>query len=386
MAIEIIGRLTGFNDTKANCEASSGILGEMQFAGSSDTGEFGINFGAGWRWYPTGTSSIPMGGSGNTLLIYDDSTFKVTGTAINFGSNLSVSVTGSVAFVDATGGSSLTVKELDGSPSVSNVTEIKVTNGKLTDNGGGSVSLDLSVTGTSSSYSEDGWLATNETWTFSSADAPSYVISTPSDVTQKYSPGMRVKFTQGGIVQYSIITKVTYASSTGTLTFYSGTDYSVTGTTISSPYYSTQKAPLGFPLDPSKWTVTVTDVTERGQNSPVQNTWYNLGSISISIPIGSWRTIYHVAPQVNVGTAAGVSVTVTLSTANNSESDSELSAFLYNGNVSILIATVTKEKTITAASKTSYYLNTRTILTSMVGVENRNDLNKLVIRAICAYL
>ena len=37
------------------------------------------------------------------------------------------------------GGSSLTVQDVDGSPSVSNVTTIRVTNGSLTDNGGGTV-------------------------------------------------------------------------------------------------------------------------------------------------------------------------------------------------------------------------------------------------------
>lgn len=42
------------------------------------------------------------------------------------------------------GGSSLTVKDQDGTPTVSNVTTIKVTNGKLTDDGSGTVSLDLS--------------------------------------------------------------------------------------------------------------------------------------------------------------------------------------------------------------------------------------------------
>jgi hypothetical protein len=40
-------------------------------------------------------------------------------------------------------GASLTVKEEDGAPSVAGVTEIKVTNGTVTDNGGGSVSLDF---------------------------------------------------------------------------------------------------------------------------------------------------------------------------------------------------------------------------------------------------
>ena len=43
------------------------------------------------------------GSAENTLLIYDDSIFKVTGTTISFDDNLAVHVTGSVAFVDWTG-------------------------------------------------------------------------------------------------------------------------------------------------------------------------------------------------------------------------------------------------------------------------------------------
>ena len=47
------------------------------------------------------------------------------------------------------GGGSLEVKEADGAPDVTNVSLIIVSNGKLTDNGGGSVSLDLSGGGAS---------------------------------------------------------------------------------------------------------------------------------------------------------------------------------------------------------------------------------------------
>src|SRR3990167_1725709 len=45
------------------------------------------------------------GGGSNVLPIFDDSVFKVTGSAISFDSNLSVSVTGSFAYVNSSGGS-----------------------------------------------------------------------------------------------------------------------------------------------------------------------------------------------------------------------------------------------------------------------------------------
>jgi hypothetical protein len=57
------------------------------------------NDGAGLLTWDAGTG----GGGGNTLLIYDNSVFKVTGTAIVFQDGLVVRVTGSIAYVDWTG-------------------------------------------------------------------------------------------------------------------------------------------------------------------------------------------------------------------------------------------------------------------------------------------
>lgn len=45
--------------------------------------------------------------------------------------------------VSGGGGSPLTVREIDGTPSVASVGTINVTNGKLTDNGGGNVTIDV---------------------------------------------------------------------------------------------------------------------------------------------------------------------------------------------------------------------------------------------------
>lgn len=49
------------------------------------------------------------GGGGSSILVYDDSVFKVTGTSISFDSNLSVAVTGSVAYVSSSGGASISI-------------------------------------------------------------------------------------------------------------------------------------------------------------------------------------------------------------------------------------------------------------------------------------
>lgn len=71
----------------------------------------------------------------------------VTGVSKIVVSNGSLTDNGGGQVTLVTGGGSLEVKEADGAPDVTGVTLISVTNGKLTDNGGGSVSLDLSGSG-----------------------------------------------------------------------------------------------------------------------------------------------------------------------------------------------------------------------------------------------
>ena len=50
-----------------------------------------------------GPQGPPGSGGGGDLLLYDDSIFKITGTAISFDDNLDVAVTGSIAYVTAEG-------------------------------------------------------------------------------------------------------------------------------------------------------------------------------------------------------------------------------------------------------------------------------------------
>ena len=78
------------------------------------------------------------GGDGGTF----DAANLTSGAATD-GQVLTADGAGGAGWEAPTGGG-LTVKEVDGAPSVGTVTEIRVTNGKLTDVGGGVVSIDLS--------------------------------------------------------------------------------------------------------------------------------------------------------------------------------------------------------------------------------------------------
>lgn len=233
----------------------------------------------------------------------------------------------------------------------------------------------------------DGWVDAGETWTYGSADDPTYTFTISGDLTGKYSLGMKVRFSQStGGTKYGFITKIAESGGTTTVTLYMGTDYNLENEVISSPYYSVVKAPFGFPLDPAKWTVAVTDTTQRIQTSPVSGTWYNLGSVSISIPIGIWDVEYHVKLYGTKATNS-LDVLVSLSTSNNSESDGTMSVREDATTTTNLAAGVVyRRRTITLTSKTSYYLITKTGTASMINIYNLNDQMALILRAKCVYL
>lgn len=236
-----------------------------------------------------------------------------------------------------------------------------------------------------------GWIVA-DAMTYASADDPTYTMTCSGDKTTVYYAGQRIKLTQStGGTKYFIVTKVAYSDPNTTLTLYGGTDYNLENEAISTPYYSLVKAPAGFPLDPTKWTVEVTDTTQRTQASPVQNTWYNLGSITITLPIGIWNIYYKVdATPYSANTIASVDQETTLSTANNSESDEDFTTRIRHNitavATNILESTVVAKKTLVLTSKTAYYLNARTTIESMSNITFDNAIVKLIIRAVCAYL
>lgn len=235
--------------------------------------------------------------------------------------------------------------------------------------------------------SSAGWVALAETLAYASADDPTYTATcTGVDLTSTLSVGMKLRVSQTtGGTKYFIITAIAFSTDT-TITLYGGTDYDLVNEAISNPYFSVVKAPHGFPLNPTKWTVEVTDGTSRVQASPAANVWYNVGSISISIPIGVWDVSYQVVPYGLFGSATNCLVWSTLSTANNSESDADMTAVVYATSVKEAATSVYRAKTISVASAATYYLNSRIGTAGASSLQNANNSSKLIIRARCAYL
>lgn len=188
------------------------------------------------------------------------------------------------------------------------------------------------------------------------------------------------------LTKYGLITaKPTYSSPNTTITMYSGTDHTLTNAAVSATYYSNTKAPFNFPLSPTKWTVEVSDVTNRAQASPTSAVWYNIGSISASMPIGVWDTYYQVFAGVDSATASTMTVYTTLSTANNTENVS-MTGGIALGTLAVSYSSISKNAVIAVPSKTTYYLNTKTNVSGMTGIYNTNNLGTLIIRFKSAYL
>ena len=236
---------------------------------------------------------------------------------------------------------------------------------------------------------DSGWIEVFETWTYASADAPTFTFTVVGDKSTKYYPGMRIKLTQT-TVKYFIITKVVYSSPNTTVTVYGGTDYTLANEAIIYPYYSSAKAPAGFPLDPTKWTVTVTDSTQRSKTTDISDsTWYNIDAAAqISVPIGVWNVSYMVYGSSSVtATPAWHNVRVCLSSSPNSCSDNlSLREHLVLTDFDNNILSVATIKVVTTA-KTTYYVNIQChASTAITLLRYYNDLYPMVIKAECAYL
>lgn len=239
--------------------------------------------------------------------------------------------------------------------------------------------------------SSNGWVDGTGTWSYVSADSPSFVCNVPDADAALFSVGTRFSLTQTTEKFFIVTAKGSPSGGYTPCTIYGGTDYTLANAAITSPKWSNVKAPLNFPLDPTKWTVIVTDTSGRTQASPTADVWYNLGTTNsqISIPIGAWDVSYKVAPYA-VKSSATINVSFcTLSTANNSESDSEWTGYVYNQGASanlVTAATVFVSKPLVLAAKATYYLNAKTSQSSVTTLGFDNVSAKMFIRAKCAYL
>lgn len=100
------------------------------------------------------------------------------------------------------------------------------------------VTLSLSNTATA------GWTASSDTWTYASSN--SFTIS-GSDKTVIFTKGTRIKASNNSTMFYGTVASSSYSSSTTTVTLVGNSDYSLSNSAITNPYYSYQANPQGYP-------------------------------------------------------------------------------------------------------------------------------------------
>lgn len=118
----------------------------------------------------------------------------------------------------------------------------------------------------------DGWTAANETLTYASATS---ITVAGVDRTAKYSKGTRLKITQStGGTKYFIVKSSSFSTDT-TINIFEVTDYTLNNEAISSPYYSYQINPQGWPgtfsITPALLEVTLGNGTSTGKINVVGN-------------------------------------------------------------------------------------------------------------------
>jgi hypothetical protein len=185
--------------------------------------------------------------------------------------------------------------------------------------------------------------------------------------------------------EYGIITKVTSTQ----LTIFTGDQNNIPNMTLNSPYYSTVRAPQGFPAGRENWRVKALLRSYYSQASPVNGTWYNLGSLQLSIPTGEWVAWYEGSLYI-LNSTNGPSAFSTLSTANNSESDTEMTVRpVYIGVTTTNQAGMGNAYRVRGYSNTSattYYLNVKTDTAGAATLGWGPSSEPTIIEAECAYI
>ncbi len=249
----------------------------------------------------------------------------------------------------------------------------------------------------------DGWRPAPEgdIWSLQNNADPVYSIKCSGDwrTNTPYTLGTRIKLTQDGATKYFIVAREPYYGFGLTVMYlYGGTDYDLTANPITNLQYSTDKIPVGFPANPSKWTVATTSDTDSFVNSPTANRWYNNSGAfgSIAVPPGLWWLGYEVSLYVQtMANQTNWSVGATLSTVQGTggTSGGELVQFIScvggagPAGLNQSIGTVGRRSIVAATTTTTYYMNLRTTHSSMDYIGQLNTYHgRRIIRAECAYL
>jgi hypothetical protein len=229
----------------------------------------------------------------------------------------------------------------------------------------------------------NGWNHIADTCTFVSAEDPVFVLNITGDYTH-LTPGNRFRCTQvtGGQKDFIIHAVGSFTNGVTPITIFGGTGVNSTvlnDEAITNVYFSMMNFPSGFDTDPTRWQILILDSTDYIFSNVDAETWVNPGApnMQIDVPIGTWTLGYDVhakADRVSAGSSA--SVYATLSTENNNASNPSLITGTWLAQISdppggdhILTQSLAKSIILSVTSKTRYYLNLKSEVSSHLTIK-----------------
>jgi len=241
-------------------------------------------------------------------------------------------------------------------------------------------------------YIAYGWMDEPEvrTWayveTITTADADVYLVHINEDVTGLIGPNLKVRLYNPTVKYFGILSVGAYADGVTPVYLFGGKDYVLDGLeAISNVSFSSARAPIGFPMNPDKWSIVYSDSTLQFAGSLANDTWVNINNASLRLPPGLWDVGYKVSAEVLcVSYATAIILSATLSDADNT-SIAERENFVHIvGSVANYRNSFFHNKTVELSAEQTYYLNTKYYVTGATVdyLANGGDATPTVIRAV----
>ena len=228
----------------------------------------------------------------------------------------------------------------------------------------------------------DGWIPTSYLFSYASADAPSFVLSTTGDATSRYYPGCRLRLTQDGVIKYFIVHAVSYTAPNTSVTVYGGTDYTLTTTVVSNVSFALPKTyPLGFPIDPGKWSIEVSNTTTVSP-SALSTGYYPM--LTQSLPIGEWVCSCGALMFVSCSSQTNLSLGISTSATSWSDPKLQFGGAVFLSNTGTYHTGTNKIVILTA--KTNVYLVCQIQYGTPSGVQFVGSIVPTSFKAVDAYL
>jgi hypothetical protein len=186
-------------------------------------------------------------------------------------------------------------------------------------------------------------------------------------------------------VEYGIITNASYSLPNTTLTIFTGTDYNIPNGALANFYYSSTRAPYGFPGG-DKWLVDALVRVSVAVAIGATGTWFDTNH-KLSVPTGAWKLMHEGAySQANSSNGSTqLSTTLTGATAGRL---TDLATYLFNTVASAgYIVTAHREKSINISAQEIYTLQAWVGAgAGSITAPIRGDVADSYIKAECLYL